>query len=131
MYKIIIVDDEDFLRECLCDYLTSEGYECRQASNGAEALKILEREKFDAVITDIMMPEMDGITMLDKLSSRRFPQPVLIMTGGEVIENRRKAFQAGAQGFLGKPFSPREFRAEFDRMMREYALALPSDYSPN
>ncbi|MCP4634125.1 MAG: response regulator [candidate division Zixibacteria bacterium] len=102
--KVLVVDDDDRLRSMLTEALRNYGYRTFGAMDGPEALSILERERFDIVITDIRMPDMDGITLMKKIKNR-FPRvPVVIITGYAHAYTRQKVFEAGADGFLSKPF---------------------------
>lgn len=122
MYEIIIVEDEPYLRESLNFFLTSRGNKCTEAANGIEALELMDTERFDAVITDISMPKMNGVAMLHEFARRGFSVPVMIMTGGQTIRSREEAFRAGARGFIYKPFALQDFIEEFYRMMDKHCI---------
>ena len=67
MIKILVVDDEEYIRDVIVEYLNNEGYLTFQAEDGLAALELLENDKFDLMILDVMMPDMDGFTLLEKI----------------------------------------------------------------
>ena len=104
--QILIVDDDNELREAIVDTLMITGYECLEAKGGEEALEILTRKKVDMVISDIQMGGMDGHTLLNSIHER-FPQmPVLLMTAYANIDGAVRAMRDGAIDYLAKPFAP-------------------------
>ena len=80
-YKILVVDDEEPLRNLIVSMLSPKGHQCLTANNGREALDKMMETKFDALITDIVMPEMDGITLTKELSKHYQNLPVMVMIG--------------------------------------------------
>jgi two-component system response regulator PilR (NtrC family) len=102
--NILIVDDEEIMREILETLLTREGYQVRLASNAAEGLDLARTQPFDAAILDMMMPGMDGITALDELKKIDDDLPVLMITAFASIENAISAMKRGAFDYITKPF---------------------------
>ncbi len=101
--KILVVDDEEIIRDSISFVLEKEGYNVRKAENGAVALKILNEGPFDLVITDIEMPELRGPELLEKISER-FPQTfVIIITAYASVETAIAAIRKGAYDYLLKP----------------------------
>ncbi len=100
---LLIVDDEEDIRLNLCDYVEMEGYSYVEANNGINALKILEKNEPTIIITDLMMPEMGGLELLEALSKRDNKIPVVIMTAFGTIDYAVKAMKSGAQDFITKP----------------------------
>lgn len=115
-YRILVVEDEEPMRRIIADLLSEHGHQCKTAKNGIDALHQFNRNGFDAVITDIGMPQMDGIALTRELSSLYPDLPIMIMTGGgeKYLE---AAIRAGAWDSIGKPFSIDEFILRFSRMM--------------
>jgi len=107
---ILIVDDDDRLREFVRVNLEMEGYAVREASNADEGLRALEDESPDLILLDVMMPEVDGWEMLRRVQERHGVGAIpVIMFSGKVDEEALKTAAAkGAQGFLGKPFNPQQ-----------------------
>jgi diguanylate cyclase (GGDEF)-like protein len=100
--------------------LAQKGHQCETAMNGLEALDKISKTEFDAVITDIVMPEMDGISLTKELSKRLQSLPVMIITGHAEEYSAETAMASGAREFIKKPFSTTEFIIRFDKMMREH-----------
>jgi DNA-binding NtrC family response regulator len=119
-YKVLIVDDEPAMRDIIATLLSSDGHLCYTASDGIEALKRTEREYFDAVITDVVMPHMDGITLTKELLKRNPSLAVAVMTGFSNQYTAEDVAAVGASDFLNKPFAIDEFSARFVEMMREH-----------
>ena len=102
-YLIMVVDDEEEIRLSLCDFLELEGYETMVASNGAKALLALETHTPQMIISDLMMPEVDGLTLLDEISRRHIQIPVIIMTAYASVDRAIQAMKNGAADFVTKP----------------------------
>jgi two-component system response regulator MprA len=101
--RVLVVDDDSSIRSFVGQALGDEGYEVRQAANGAEALDALARNRPDLILLDVRMPGVDGWQVLDELRSAAGPQtPVVVMTASYTGQDR--ALQSGAQGYLAKPF---------------------------
>src|SRR5213592_3605072 len=101
---ILVIDDEEIMREILETLLTREGYEVRLASSGAEGLDIARALPIDAAIVDIMMPGIDGIATLDELKRIDEDLAVLIITAYASVESAISAMKAGAFDYITKPF---------------------------
>jgi diguanylate cyclase (GGDEF)-like protein len=119
-YKILVVDDEEPIRKLVVTLLAQKGHLCETVTNGIEALDKISKTEFDAVITDIVIPEMDGISLTKNLSERNQAIPVMIMTGHTDDYSAETAMASGAREFIKKPFSTTEFIIRFDKMMREH-----------
>jgi two-component system chemotaxis response regulator CheY len=119
MARILAVDDSAAMRQMVGITLTGAGHEVQQASDGRQALQIAEREKFDLVITDVNMPNMDGLTLVRQL--RNLPSykfvPLLVLTTEATADRKLEGKQAGATGWLVKPFNP-------DRLLATVAKVL-------
>jgi diguanylate cyclase (GGDEF)-like protein len=120
--KILVTDDDQSIREMLLDMIQLFGYECRVACDAEEALKILQEAGFSIVISDIKMPEMDGIS-LTKLIKEKNPEiDVMIITGYDTDYTFKDVIRAGASDFVTKPFSIDEIEAKLNRIIRERNL---------
>lgn len=112
MARILITEDNDNLREVLCQILKYEGYDVVHAPNGKAGMRLLHEEHCDLVITDIFMPEKDGIEVILELR-RDFPDvKIIAISGGSHIvpmDCLSIAKQLGAHNILSKPFKPKEF----------------------
>ncbi|MEO8078226.1 MAG: response regulator, partial [Acidobacteriota bacterium] len=102
--SILVIDDEEIMREILEALLTREGYDVRLAANAAEGLDLVRSVPFDAAIVDMMMPGMDGISALDELKKIDDDLPVLMITAFASVENAIAAMKRGAYDYITKPF---------------------------
>ncbi|MGP6146214.1 response regulator transcription factor [Jeotgalibaca sp. A122] len=105
--KILVVDDEERIRKLLNLYLNKEGYETQEVSDGISALDLMKIHDYDLVLLDIMLPGIDGIQIIKEI--RKIKETPIIMISARGEENHRvEGFQAGADDYIVKPFSPRE-----------------------
>ena len=102
--SILVIDDEEIMREILETLLTREGYDVRLAASAAEGLELARSMPFDAAIVDVMMPGMDGIAALDELKKIDDDLPVLMITAFASVENAIAAMKRGAFDYITKPF---------------------------
>jgi len=103
MSRVLIVDDEKSMRITLSEFLKKEGYEVETASDALNALQMLSMSEFDIVITDIIMPKISGIELLEKIREKSKNVQIVIMTGEPTVETAVKAVQSGANDYLTKP----------------------------
>ena len=118
--KVLVVDDEENIRTLVATLLSTKGHSCAAAADGTQALDKMTGERFDAVITDNVMGEMDGFTLTKEILERYPGLPVMAMTGYAGDHSAEQAIEAGAQEFIIKPFSVNEFLIRFDKMMRHH-----------
>ena len=115
--KILIVDDEKNIREVIREYASLDGYEVMEADSGVKALELLNNNKFDLMILDIMMPVMDGFTLLNSIpKEKRIPTIILSARDDEV--DKLEGFDRGIDDYLCKPFSPRELMARVKAVLK-------------
>ncbi|MBQ6217471.1 MAG: response regulator transcription factor [Erysipelotrichaceae bacterium] len=107
MAKLLIVDDEEKIREMIGKYAIHEGHECVLASDGRKALEMFAKEDFDLVVLDVMMPEMDGYETLKKMKEIR-DVPCIFLTALGQEYDRIYGFDIGAEDYVTKPFSLKE-----------------------
>lgn len=103
MDSILIVDDSSFTRNRLREALVTGGYRVEEARHGLEALQKLDQGVFACVVTDLLMPEMDGFGLLERVSQRAKPIPVIVLSSDIQKTSRDKCQQLGAKAFLSKP----------------------------
>lgn len=118
--KILITDDEAEIRHVLRLLLENKGYEVSEAKNGEEAVKLLREDpKYDLVIMDVMMPVLSGVTATKRI--REFSDvPVLFLTAKSLDADKARAYTAGGDDYLVKPFSSRELLMKADALTRRY-----------
>jgi diguanylate cyclase (GGDEF)-like protein len=119
-YKILVVDDEEAIRTLVATSFTRYGHHCETAKDGMEALEKVAHDSFDAVVTDVIMPRMDGFTFTKELVKLYPDLPIMAMTGHDCEEYAEQAIAAGAREFINKSFSMHEFVVRFDKMMRDH-----------
>lgn len=108
MGRVLVIDDEAIVRISCQRVLTPEGYDVVATSRGDEAIELLENEHFDAVLTDLKMPDMDGFEVL-KIIKERWPDiQVIIITGYGTISTAVEAIKLGAFEYIEKPFTPED-----------------------
>ncbi len=122
MSKILIVDDDPYIRELIKVFLISEGFAVVEASDGAEALTMLDTIKADLVILDIMMPNMDGWQLCHELREN-YDIPLLMLTAKAEMSQKIKGFDLGTDDYLVKPFDPLELVARVKALLRRYQIA--------
>lgn len=116
--KILIVDDEKLMRVSLEDKLTKEGYAVNSLSNAVEGVKLLQSTNYDAVITDLRLPRMDGIDFLREIKKASPDTVVIIMTAYGSIENAVTAMKEGAYDYVTKPFSLEELTIKLRKALK-------------
>lgn len=107
--KVLVVDDEQIVRKVCCSILEHAGYDVTEAASAEAALALLADNRFPIVLTDIRMPGMSGLDLLQKIRSLYPGTGVIVMTGSTIDDSRDKAFSAGADDFLSKPFNDLSF----------------------
>lgn len=107
--KILIVDDEEMIRNVIKEYCINESYDVDEAENGFDALELLNKNHYNMLILDIMMPEMDGFSLLKKLDKKLIPTIVLSARSEEY--DILQGFDLGIDDYITKPFSPKELMA--------------------
>ena len=116
--RILLAEDERSLSRAVVALLEKNNYSADAVYDGAEALEYLAAENYDAVILDIMMPKMDGLTVLRKLRERGSHVPVLMLTAKSEVEDKVAGLDTGANDYLTKPFATAELLARIRAMTR-------------
>lgn len=104
--KILVIDDEEIVRISCKKCLNPEGYEVSAAQNGLEGLRLIEETRYDLILTDLKMPDMDGMEFLSKIKERQPGTKVIMITGYSTVENAVAALKQGAYNYIEKPFTP-------------------------
>ena len=117
--KILIVDDEEKIRFLIKEYCINAGYTTEEADSGKKALELLLNNKYDLLILDIMMPSMDGFTMLKELPKDR-QIPTIILSARDQEYDKLLGFELGIDDYLTKPFSPKELMARIKAISKRY-----------
>lgn len=122
--KLLIVDDEQKIRELIRKYAVFEGYEVEEATNGMEAVELCRRQRYDLVIMDIMMPELDGFSACREI--RKDSQvPMLMLSARGEEYDRIHGFELGVDDYVVKPFSPKELMMRVGAILKRCGTAAP------
>lgn len=103
MFKILVVEDNKNLRKLMVTYLKKNNYEPIEAEDGEQALDVLDKNHIDLIITDIMMPNLDGFELTKELREANYMLPILFVTAKESIDDKKKGFLIGADDYMVKP----------------------------
>lgn len=103
MFKILVVEDNKNLRKLMITYLKKNNYETLEAADGEEALNVIDKSHVDLIITDIMMPNIDGYELAKELRGANYTLPILAVTAKETIDDKREGFLAGVDDYMVKP----------------------------
>ena len=119
MNHVLVVEDDKEIREGVEIYLKSQGYEVFQAADGVEGLEVIEKEDIHLAIVDIMMPRMDGISMVVKLREK-YDFPVIFLSAKSEEVDKIMGLKMGADDYVTKPFTPMELLARVNSQLRRY-----------
>ena len=117
MYKILIVDDEDKIREVLAEYAEFEGFASEQAADGMEAVAKCKSEDFDLILMDIMMPKLDGYSAVKEIKKIKDIPVIMLSARGEEYD-KLFGFEIGVDDYVVKPFSPKEVMARINAVLK-------------
>lgn len=123
-FSILVVEDDKEIREGVEIYLKNQGYEVFQAANGKEGLAMIEAHEIHLAIVDIMMPVMDGVTMLMKLRMMNYEFPVIMLSAKSEEVDKIMGLNMGADDYVTKPFTPLELLARVNSHLRRYSKYL-------
>lgn len=123
MMKILVVDDDPNILELVSIQLTQAGYTVQKASNGFEALTLIEEDYPDLAVVDVMMPGMDGYELTKQIRSET-DIPVLLLTAKGELEDKEKGFLSGSDDYVVKPFEPKELQFRINAILRRYDKAV-------
>lgn len=116
--KLLIVEDEKRLCQTVAKHLKADGYTIDTCYDGSDALDYIDGTEYDAIILDIMLPGIDGITILKNIRAKKLKTPVLLLTAKNTVEDKVTGLDSGADDYLTKPFSLEELSARVRVMIR-------------
>ena len=105
-FKILLVEDDDDLREMLQTILTVHGYTVTEAPGCVHALELLQQQQFDLVLLDLALPDGNGFQVAEFIQTNKLPGKVIVMTGSGAVENALRCAALGVQDYVPKPFKP-------------------------
>ncbi|NME82877.1 response regulator transcription factor [Clostridium sp. SM-530-WT-3G] len=123
LYNVLVVEDEKEICDAIGIYLKNQGYNVFKACNGIEGIKVIEKENIHLAIVDIMMPKMDGITMVMKLREH-YEFPVIMLSAKSEEMDKIMGLNIGADDYVTKPFNPMELLARVNSQLRRYKKYL-------
>ncbi len=123
MFNILVVEDDDKLRGLFCAVLEKNGYKPIPAKDGLQALDVIDNEVVDLIVSDIMMPNVDGYELVSSLRDARYSMPVLIITAKETYEDKQKGFFSGADDYMVKPVDVNEMLLRVSALLRRAKIA--------
>ena len=118
MQKILIVEDEEAIAGLISSNLTEEGYACVCAYDGQSGADYIEKETFDLILLDIMLPEIDGYELLEYI--KPLGTPVIFLTARGTVQDRIRGLRLGADDYIAKPFQMGELTARIEALLRRY-----------
>lgn len=124
--SILIAEDDHHLRDGIVDLLSLEGFSCRVADDGAKALALFREEKPEICVFDVMMPVMDGLSLLREIRKLDPAVPILLLSARGEEGDRVRGLEIGADDYIAKPFSARELVARVKAAMRRAKVQTPT-----
>lgn len=118
MNNLLIVEDDKELNELVCSYFENNDYFVTGCFNGLEALKLLEKQKFDLIISDIMMPELDGFSLVEKIRNKDTSTPIIFMTARDDKFSKQLGYKIGIDDYIVKPFDLDELVMKVGAILR-------------
>lgn len=123
MLNILVVDDNESIRKLISTYLKKDGHNVLLASNGVEALEVMESNHIDLMIADIMMPKMDGYVLTEDLRAANYNFPILMITAKETYEDKKKGFHVGTDDYMVKPIDMDEMLLRVNALIRRAKIS--------
>ena len=118
MFNILVVEDDPSSQKLMAAVLRENGFYPHLSGNGEEALDVLDRQQIDLIITDIMMPEMDGYTLTSQIREAGFSLPILMVTAKEAPQDKKKGFLVGTDDYMVKPVDTEEMILRVHALLR-------------
>ncbi len=129
MYNILVVDDEEMIRRLIIKYAAYEGHNVTEAGDGMTAVELCRRQRFDIVIIDIMMPELDGFSACREI--RKFSDiPIIMLSARGEEYDKINGFELGIDDYVVKPFSPKELILRVNAILKRAQTAAAVDVPP-
>lgn len=127
MYKILVTDDEDKIREIIKKYAIFEGHTVVEATNGMDAVNKVRQQDFDIIIMDVMMPELDGFSAVKEIRKKSDCPVIMLSARGEEYD-KIHGFELGVDDYVVKPFSPKELMMRIDAIMKRTSKSEKHDF---
>lgn len=124
MVSILVCEDDRNIRKLMSEYLLADNYTVFEAENGEHALDILDKSHIDLIITDIMMPKMDGYTLSNYIRDANYDLPILMITAKETIDDKKMGFKSGTDDYMVKPVDMDEMLLRVAALLRRSKIAM-------
>lgn len=118
MFTVLVVEDDDVLLTMFCTILRKKGYQAIGTSNGLEALHVLDRDYIDIIVSDVMMPQMDGYELTRSLRDAKYDIPILLVTAKDSLQDKKIGFRAGSDDYMVKPIDVEEMVLRVEALLR-------------
>lgn len=123
MFNILVAEDNADMRELFCTVLSNSGYHCIPASDGEQALDLMEKYYIDLIVADIMMPKIDGYELIKSLRDAEYNLPILIVTAKDQFYDMQKGFLSGADDYMIKPINVKELVLRVEALLRRAKIS--------
>lgn len=123
MFNILVAEDNTDMRELFCTVLSNSGYNCIPASDGEQALDLMDEYYIDLIVADIMMPKMDGYELIKSLRDAEYNLPILIVTAKDQFYDMEKGFLSGADDYMIKPINVKELVLRVEALLRRAKIS--------
>ena len=123
MFNILVVEDNADMCELFCTVLSDSGYRTFPAADGVKALEIMDKEYIDLIVSDIMMPNMDGYELTRSLREAEYNLPILMVTAKDQFEDMQKGFRAGTDDYMIKPINVKELVLRVEALLRRAKIS--------
>jgi two-component system OmpR family response regulator len=123
MFSILVIEDDENLNKLMCEKLKNETYQVFSAFDGEEALEVLDQKHVDLIISDIMMPNMNGYELTKQLRDAAYTLPILMITAKDQMEDMEKGFIAGTDDYMVKPINLKEMLLRVKALLRRAQIA--------
>ena len=123
--KVLIVDDEEMIRNVLREYIEFEGYEAYEAADGIQAVKMCKENDYDIILMDVMMPSLDGFSAVKEIRKSKDIPVIMLSARGEEYD-KLFGFEVGADDYVTKPFSPKEVMARIAAVTKRHKAGSPA-----
>lgn len=123
MFTILIVEDNSDMRELFSTVLSDAGYRCLTATDGQDALAVMDKEYVDLIVADIMMPHMDGYELTRTLRQSSQDLPILMVTAKDQFDDMQRGFRSGADDYMVKPINVRELVLRVEALLRRARIS--------
>lgn len=129
MLKILVVEDEFYIRELICKNLHANGYNTVCAENGETAFQVFTHEHIDLIVSDIMMPKVDGITLVKRIRDIQKDIPIIMLTALDTYSDKEKGFTSGADDYIVKPVDMQELLLRIKAHLRRYKIVSENKFT--